>query len=338
MSKLLPQLLYLVFTVLSLTACGGSGSDPSPTVVLSDQVTQDDPIDTPNAPVDDAPLPATAKNINRDNYSQILTQVLDVYRGAAIDEEYIAWLSANTTQGTSLGYVTIDNLSYEAFSCGNGGTTNFQYFGMGRGSIWAYLYENCQADTYVFNGKVSLWKASGAYNVEGNRRSFSTFSMTSEPGASMTMDGVTERFSSDPNHTEFDTLKLSGDYNYTNTAGTFELTALSTLVEYIDSTRLLTGSFTVKSPATGDQAIVANSEVDLTREDGLLTSGFSDGRLLISAEDGSALVLEADGDSLGDMFRLTLTGQDSAEAVSGDETWLENWSDWSDHLVIPDHL
>ena len=259
--------------------------------------------------------------INRDNYIDIVSEVLTTFHGGSYDQVVTA---KDRILDNLLAELFSDILPSPAIrSCSNGGTANFL-------GIIALEFSDCQSGNFVFNGPFFF-----------NAGNVSTF------GASV---GETLAILISPNTTlDFiGSIEISGlqEYGYSASLSNLMLsTPIETLaLENLDTefgigvsstqqstfTGSMSGAFDISSSATGDELVRVSTSETFGYSESVRTHSeqwnFRSGVLQLRARDNSQVSLNA---STGDDTTVAISLNDD---VNGLEQFVLPWSTWDDAL------
>ena len=257
--------------------------------------------------------------INRDNYTDIVADVLATYHGGRYDEVVIAkdWILGNLLSEVFPGI-----LPPAIRSCSNGGTADFQ-------GLIALEFSDCQSGDFVFNGPFSF----SAANVSSFSSRRETLTIQVNPGTKLDFKGFIEQ---------------SGVVEYGYSASLDSLILLTPMevlaLENLDTdfslgtssrdqstfSAFMFGAFDINSSATGGELIHASTSESFDYSESVQIHSerwnFRRGVLQLQAQDNSQVILNA---STGDDTTVTISLYDN---VSGLEEFVLPWSTWDDAL------
>jgi len=273
--------------------------------------------------------------LNRDNARQVLASVLDVYRGALLDQRWSAWVEARDSFGEATGEVDDSGSSLIRYACVNGGTADHRGWGTGSrdGIAHSFVYTDCLLGEVEFSGKAGWFAGAELNNYTPD------LVMSYPDGSTIDIKGSLKQHRASPSFDQYHLVQLGiSDYRFRSASGTeLSIQASSEYVELSEFSdnvvsRTMSGDVTLISEVSGQKTVVARVVEDLVSNTTESFSGFDQGMLVVTAEDGGVLTLDASREVWLDQFRVTLSG------AAGDEVWLENWSDWLEHLTIVEKL
>ena len=261
--------------------------------------------DDNNIPPDD-PTDSTAL-INRDNHIDLLNEAFSLFVGDVTNSEI-----------KNLGFDFLDQYNPDpppsTTNCSNGGTALFEY-----SSPLHFDFEDCQVGSKVYDGEISQLQnvLRNGIGVDAN-----IFLIKLQPDINLRFSGDGRRLYS---RTTADYVNVwwVADWTLNNDdpENTLEIDDATHSFRYgFDSTSQLnfiarmTGDLSWRSKLTKQKTVQATVLTDLTYPptDGPADDNwnFTQGKLQLLAEDGSALVLDADtGDTETVTIALTVSGQ-----------------------------
>ncbi len=290
--------------------------------------------------------------INRDNYLEMLTQVFEIYMGTAYDERLptndmtrliTGGFTETRTPGEGVDYETIDRL----YTCHNGGTVNrTNYIGISPIISNVYTINECQYQGEVVSG---IWSLTGYRSTSHANIELTDFSIEFASQGELLADGAYRLFAGfygyggNPydytQHWRTEDL----DYRLSYAEGTLVIENATTLgwygyvgSTYVDDERFwnygahMNGEFDMNPTFQPESTIHVDTPTEFS-EQRLDTytdtppyvtpplPRFSTGELLLTADDGSTLQLEADNDDASST-RITIVNE------AGEESFNLPWS------------
>jgi len=278
-----------------------------------------------NSPDEPNDVPAV---INRGNHVEVLNEAFALFVGDVYNSNI-----------KNLGFDFLTEYNPDpppsTTACSNGGTALFAYV-----SPLQFNFEGCQVGTHVYDGEISQLQ-----NILRNGIGVDTngFSINMQPDITLSFSGDGRRLFS---RTTADYVNVwwVEDWTLTNDdpENTLEIINASHSFRYgFDSTSQLnfiarmTGHLSWQSNLTNQNTVLATVLNDLTypSTDGPADENwnFTQGTLELLADDGSALVLDADtGDEETVSITLLKSGQN--------ESFVQPWSLWRTTLRFDDYF
>lgn len=307
----------------------------------------------------DNPQPEPAA-INRDNYLDMLTQTFEIYMGTAYDERLptndmlrlvAGEFTETRTPGEGAGYVTIDRL----YTCHNGGTVNrTNYTGISPIISNLYTLDECQYQGEVISG---IWSLTGYRTTTHANIELTDFSIEFPSQGELTADGGYRLFVGyygyGGNPYDYSQRWRTEGLNYrlSYAEGTLVIENATTLgwygytsATYVEDEKFwnyhahMNGEFDMKPTFQPESTIHVSTPTEFS-EQRLETYSegtpyitpplprFDTGELLLSADDGSTLLLKADNDDASST-RITIQNED------GEESFDLPWSSLDDAMAM----
>jgi|GEM_PF-4361936 len=305
-SQLLQVSLAMLLS-LALAACSNS-SNPQP--AANDQQGEQTTGSTTGADVEVGIL-------NKSNFSKVLTQVFEVYSGAAYDKRL-----------TTMPYFKVDG-----FQCDNAGeyllSDSFEWRSNATAELGDDVVEavikQCQMGGDTVNGSIKT-----EFDGQDTQVSFDTLTATFEPSGTMSVNGEYEFSCCDNRLESFKTNDTN--YSIAYDGGNLAVTTLETeLTSNWPEQGLLAGSFTMQPPVTNGEALEVSTAEDLSFSFDNLTAAdaanyrdtwsFTSGRIVVVANDGSSVELNAVTGDPATVF-VTIDNGTNTEVIE------EQWSQW----------
>lgn len=277
--------------------------------------------------------PALVPVLNQENLIEVISYVFSIYAGstynpAVLSIDELAGLEpiSSTQSDPANSSATITD-----YTCVNGGNVTLTTWieCSGACSNRLAVYDACELDALVWDGERD-------YRVEPYGRitwEFRDFSTTDAEGRHTEIGGTMNRNYSTCKGDGFNTWQ-AGLVHYE--AGRFEgatiMSDVDTLFAYGNECRTedranLSGGFSVQAPETGNRPLTVTVTVPF-RNEANQSRAFPIGRMLITAEDGTTLLLDADNDDPSSIS-ITLANGDTVL-----QTTDESWDLWLDTLTF----
>lgn len=339
--------------------------DPSVPVDLPAPV-DDEVVEAPVAVVEPIEAELMAQAINEDNYLALLVQAFEVYFGTAYDQrmptDHMKRLETGDVMSTKETVDGIKTTYYSTYACPNGGTTEKYYVGGLSPSIYyGYTVDNCQYNNELVEGKFTL---SGYRDTTNNLIDLENFTVKFGSNDSITVDGAYRRHSffttygkNPSDYTEhWKTVDLNYEIHYLGStlsvenATTKSFYGFDRSVQDIDSPRYyhykayLEGSFQMNTPISKGNSIDVSTPTVFTQSfvtsvivpdaslrpyDNPPKPRFANGQMLLTADDGSSLMINATDEATG-LPTVVLTTSEGSQNVPF------SWESLDDAMTLRD--
>jgi len=275
----------------------------------------------------DTTTPQPTPVLNSENYADIVPYILTLYTGVNYREPFYNiehFFNANTPETETYVNPQNTNVVKATYLCTEGGTAAVTRWSGGAAARHRdFIFEDCAWDSNTYDGAYVF----DTQDYGNTNYTMQNYRVSNADGKDILVNGTVSRSSSCKICSYTDWKATLAEYRSANDNGATVLTDVDTIFGYgatsagqTDEVAKLSGSQKIRSPATGNQTLSVSTPVEFLNE----TSServFSKGKLLISAEDGSSIEINADtgNDATVTLIINTAEGLDTQGEVIWDQ-------------------